>query len=62
MAGLGEIKQKKDAKFAEEPNLHAPDVLCWTGRALELSLGSQGKLTSFSQRQLTAILADEWRR
>ena len=62
MAGLGEIKQKKDAKFAEEPNLHAPDVFCWTERALELSLGSRGKLTSFSQGQLTAILADEWRR
>ena len=30
MAGLGEIKQKKDAKFAEEPNLHAPDVFYWT--------------------------------
>ena len=48
MAGLGEIKQKKDAKFAEQPNLHAPDVFCWTERALELGLGSGGKLTSLA--------------
>ena len=48
MAGLGEIKQKKDAKFAEQPNLHAPDVFCWTERALELGVGSRGKLTSLA--------------
>ena len=55
-----EIKQKKDAEFAEEPNLHAHGCR-WTKKSSRADTWQRRKADELNQRQLTAILADEWR-
>ena len=55
-----EIKQKKDAEFAEEPNLHAHGCR-WTKKSSRADTWQRRKAGELNQRQLTAILADEWR-